>query len=472
MSPTSPQEATQLSDGGVKAPVAVEPVPGWASAAAAPLADGALRRTDEGAELLEQDDAVVVPLLGDADRGDDHGPTPFVNRPQGCDHVWKSNGDRGTSDTCWRTFSVTQVTEKCGCDHACANLSAPHTQSCGRRSLQMQFLRPHARRVEVGSLQRIRTARSLRAQRSTSSAARDAARAGPRSPRSRLKDPIHWRRVSSTDSATRCAMLSCRPRVMPTYADAAPVVSPTTSQGEDPFRSKFTYVKSRLQERRLPELLDIARAVLAEWDDDDLRATRRGLRRLPVRDPADRPPRLACLDRSRDDRRPARTHRDPQRTRRARGRPVRRALGGLLRARAGVPGRAGGPLSGQRAGDRRHGRRRSHEDHQGRLLGPRQPDPQGHDLRRRRSDQVRDPRHGRLAPRHLGRAEQVIDGRATYPRRRRLEAARSASTVPSAEGSLAADRMPPLPPPPAAAAAASETLTPTTATPVTLDGTR
>jgi very-short-patch-repair endonuclease len=41
-------------------------------------------------------------------------------------------------------------------------------------------------------------------------------------------------------------------------------------EGEDPFRSKFTYVKSRLQERRLPELLDIARAVLAEWDDDDL----------------------------------------------------------------------------------------------------------------------------------------------------------------------------------------------------------
>jgi len=80
---------------------------------------------------------------------------------------------------------------------------------------------------------------------------------------------------------------------MPTYADAAPVVSPTTSQGEDPFRSKFTYVKSRLQERRLPELLDIARAVLAEWDDDDLRATRRGLlssviRLVPEFPPADR----------------------------------------------------------------------------------------------------------------------------------------------------------------------------------------
>jgi hypothetical protein len=41
-------------------------------------------------------------------------------------------------------------------------------------------------------------------------------------------------------------------------------------EGEDPFRSKFTYVKSRLQERRLPELIDMARTVLAEWDDDDL----------------------------------------------------------------------------------------------------------------------------------------------------------------------------------------------------------
>jgi hypothetical protein len=41
-------------------------------------------------------------------------------------------------------------------------------------------------------------------------------------------------------------------------------------EGEDPFRSKFTYVKSRLQERRLPELIDVARTVLAEWDDDDL----------------------------------------------------------------------------------------------------------------------------------------------------------------------------------------------------------
>ena len=33
-------------------------------------------------------------------------------------------------------------------------------------------------------------------------------------------------RASSTDSATRCAVLPCRPRVIATYAAAAPVVSP------------------------------------------------------------------------------------------------------------------------------------------------------------------------------------------------------------------------------------------------------
>src|SRR3954470_10913837 len=82
MSPVSSQEASQLRNGDVEPAVAVEPVPGRASTATAPLAHGALRRTDESAELLEQEDAVVVPLIGNADRGDGHGPTPFVNRPQ------------------------------------------------------------------------------------------------------------------------------------------------------------------------------------------------------------------------------------------------------------------------------------------------------------------------------------------------------------------------------------------------------
>jgi hypothetical protein len=41
---------------------------------------------------------------------------------------------------------------------------------------------------------------------------------------------------------------------------------------EDPHRSKAMYVLARLQERKLPELLELARAVLAEWDDDHLQA--------------------------------------------------------------------------------------------------------------------------------------------------------------------------------------------------------
>jgi len=45
---------------------------------------------------------------------------------------------------------------------------------------------------------------------------------------------------------------------------------PAQRDGEDPFRSKAIYVKSRLQDRKLPDLLTIARAVLAEWDDDEL----------------------------------------------------------------------------------------------------------------------------------------------------------------------------------------------------------
>lgn len=41
---------------------------------------------------------------------------------------------------------------------------------------------------------------------------------------------------------------------------------------EDPHRSKAMYVLGRLQDRKLPELLELARAVLAEWDDFHLQA--------------------------------------------------------------------------------------------------------------------------------------------------------------------------------------------------------
>ena len=53
--------------------------------------------------------------------------------------------------------------------------------------------------------------------------------AGPRSARSRLKTSIHCWRASSRDSATRWAVLLSRPRVMATYAAAAPVVSPSAT---------------------------------------------------------------------------------------------------------------------------------------------------------------------------------------------------------------------------------------------------
>src|SRR5665811_2208914 len=58
------------------------------------------------------------------------------------------------------------------------------------------------------------------------SMARRFAWAGPRSARSRPKTATHCRLASSTDSATRWATLLCRPRVIATYAAAAPVVSP------------------------------------------------------------------------------------------------------------------------------------------------------------------------------------------------------------------------------------------------------
>lgn len=41
-------------------------------------------------------------------------------------------------------------------------------------------------------------------------------------------------------------------------------------EGEEPFRSKRVYVRARLRELELPELMTVARAVLTEWDDDTL----------------------------------------------------------------------------------------------------------------------------------------------------------------------------------------------------------
>ncbi|MFE0631564.1 hypothetical protein ACFW3D_32000 [Streptomyces sp. NPDC058864] len=41
---------------------------------------------------------------------------------------------------------------------------------------------------------------------------------------------------------------------------------------EDPFQSKITYVRARLQGKTLPELVDIARLVISEYGDDNLQA--------------------------------------------------------------------------------------------------------------------------------------------------------------------------------------------------------
>jgi hypothetical protein len=51
----------------VEAADALEAGPSWADAAPSPVADGALGCADEVAELLEQDQVVVVPVVGDAD---------------------------------------------------------------------------------------------------------------------------------------------------------------------------------------------------------------------------------------------------------------------------------------------------------------------------------------------------------------------------------------------------------------------
>src|SRR6478735_840026 len=61
------EEASGLGDGDVEPADTLEAGPSRADAPTAPVADGALRCTDEIAELLEHDQAVVVPVLGDVD---------------------------------------------------------------------------------------------------------------------------------------------------------------------------------------------------------------------------------------------------------------------------------------------------------------------------------------------------------------------------------------------------------------------
>src|SRR5215212_6714777 len=61
------QEAAGFGDGDVEPAAAVEAGPAGADAASSPVADGALRCADEGAELLEGEKSVVVPLGGDLD---------------------------------------------------------------------------------------------------------------------------------------------------------------------------------------------------------------------------------------------------------------------------------------------------------------------------------------------------------------------------------------------------------------------
>src|SRR5215210_8078986 len=62
-----PQEAAGFRDGDVEPATAVEAGPPGPDPAPPPVADGALRCADECAELLEGEEAVVVPLGGDLD---------------------------------------------------------------------------------------------------------------------------------------------------------------------------------------------------------------------------------------------------------------------------------------------------------------------------------------------------------------------------------------------------------------------
>src|SRR5688500_12926426 len=75
------EEPSGFGDGDVEPADALEAGPSWADATLAPVADGALRCADEVAELLEQDQVVVVPVLGDAD-GCHHHVASHYGRPR------------------------------------------------------------------------------------------------------------------------------------------------------------------------------------------------------------------------------------------------------------------------------------------------------------------------------------------------------------------------------------------------------
>src|SRR5688500_7224555 len=84
------EEASGLGDGDVEPADAFEAGPLGADAALAPVADGALRGADEVAELLEQDQVVVVPVAWDADGCHHHAASRRgrrrIRRP-----IWRSN---------------------------------------------------------------------------------------------------------------------------------------------------------------------------------------------------------------------------------------------------------------------------------------------------------------------------------------------------------------------------------------------
>src|SRR5688572_12005791 len=58
-------QAAGFGDGDVEPAAAVEAMPSGSGTASAPVAHGALRYADEGAELLEREEPVVVPFVGD-----------------------------------------------------------------------------------------------------------------------------------------------------------------------------------------------------------------------------------------------------------------------------------------------------------------------------------------------------------------------------------------------------------------------
>src|SRR4051812_1143591 len=79
------EESAGFGDGDVEPADALEAGPSGSYATTAPVTDGALRCADEFAELLEQDQVVVVPVVWDADGCHHHfasrrGRRPFRRR--------------------------------------------------------------------------------------------------------------------------------------------------------------------------------------------------------------------------------------------------------------------------------------------------------------------------------------------------------------------------------------------------------